>query len=476
VRFLPEVAVSVLLLVPCFWQSRIQAGDLLSHIYNAWLAREIQRGTVEGLTLTTPWTNVLFDFWLVWLLRLCGPAAAQRIAVAAAVLIFTWGAFLLISRVNGRRAWPLMPCIAVLAYGWVFHAGLFNFYLSLGLCLWALALWWRPWPLGVAAAGLVLGLAWLAHALPVVWAVGAAVYLRLAERLPTRVRLLLLASAAGAVGAMSWALTRFYPHSWDSSQVLLILGVDQVWVYGRHYLWLSLSLLLVWTLFGARLVEEYGWSRLLVGVPFHWLALTSFGILLTPGRLDLSGYHHALVFVAQRMSLAAGVLICVILGAARPPRWMKVAAMAVAAAYFICLWKDTRELNALEDRMELAVGHLPARQRVVSAVCRSGERLCWATAHLIDRVCIDRCYSYANYEPSTGQFRVRALQDNPVVVSSYGDSWELQNGTYRVRPRDLPLFQVYTCGPLGDAFCVRELAVGEVAAVACQSRAAGESP
>jgi hypothetical protein len=418
---------------------------------------------------------VLFDHWLVWLLRLWGPAAAQRIAVAAAVLVFTWGAFLLISRVNGRRAWHLMPCLAVLSYGWVFQAGLFNFYLSLGLCLWALALWWRPWPLGVAAAGLVLGLAGLAHALPVVWAVSAAVYLRLAERLPTRVRLLLLASAAGAVGAMSWALARFYPHSWDSSQVLLILGVDQLWVYGRHYLWLSLSLLLVWTLFGARLVEEYGWSRLLAGVPFHWLALTSLGVLLVPVRLQVPGYEHALTYISERMSLVVGVVVCAILGAARPPRWMKVAAMAVAAAYFICLWKDTRELNALEDRMEAAVGRLPARQRVVSTVCRSGDRLWWSTTHLIDRVCVGRCYSYGNYEPSTGQFRVRAAKDSPVVLSDYGDTWEVSSGTYRVRPRDLPLFLVYTCGPSGHDSCVRGLAAGEVAGTACQSRAAAES-
>ena len=31
------------LLVPCFWQPRIQSVDLSSHIYNAWLASLIAR-------------------------------------------------------------------------------------------------------------------------------------------------------------------------------------------------------------------------------------------------------------------------------------------------------------------------------------------------------------------------------------------------------------------------------------------------
>ena len=471
---LPEAAVSVLLLVPCFWQSRIQAGDLLSHIYNAWLACEIQRRTVEGVTLATQWTNVLFDLWLVWLFRLWGPAAAQRIAVAAAVLIFAWGAFALVSRVNGRR-WHLMPCIAALAYGWVFHSGFFNFYLSLGLCLWALSLLWRGSIRSTGAAVLLLGVAWLAHALPVVWAVGAAAYLRLAERVPSRTRFILLTLGAATVGALRYVLIRSYPHIDGGNQALLITGADQLYVGSGHYLWVSLGLLVVWALFLTRLPKERRWRDLLAGVPFHWLVLTSVGILLIPTRLDLPGYTHALVYIAQRMSLAAGVLVCVVVAATRPPAWMKLVPVVLAAAYFTLLWGDSRKLNALEDRMEALVARLPARQRVVGAVCPTGGRVL-STAHLVDRVCLGRCYSYANYEPSTGQFRVRALKDNPVVVSSYRDASELQIGTYRVRQRDLPLFQVYPCGPSGRDFCVRQLAAGEVTGTPCPGEAPGANP
>jgi hypothetical protein len=65
-----------------------------------------------------------------------------------------------------------------------------------------------------------------------------------------------------------------------------------------------------------------------------------------------------------------------------------------------------------------------------------------ALAHMIDRVCIGHCYSYANYEPSTAQFRIRVEAQNPYVAYSYEQSWELQMGVYVVRESDLPLYQV----------------------------------
>jgi hypothetical protein len=61
---------------------------------------------------------------------------------------------------------------------------------------------------------------------------------------------------------------------------------------------------------------------------------------------------------------------------------------------------------------------------------------------MIDRVCLGRCYSYANYEPSTAQFRVRVVSANPIVAATYEDSWALQGGKYVVKERDLPLYEI----------------------------------
>jgi hypothetical protein len=140
------IALSILLLAPCFWQPRIQAGDLSSHLYNAWLAQLIERGLAPGLTLARQSNNVLFDWILSGLMPAFGAAAAQRIAVSAAVLVFFWGAFAFVwcSSRPRKAPWQLVPCLSMLAYGWVFHMGLFNFYMSLGLCFGALALRRQP--------------------------------------------------------------------------------------------------------------------------------------------------------------------------------------------------------------------------------------------------------------------------------------------------------------------------------------------
>ncbi len=61
------VLVAAALAIPCFWQSRVQAGDLASHAYNTWLATLIEQGKAPGLVVVPQFTNVLFDLVLAWL-------------------------------------------------------------------------------------------------------------------------------------------------------------------------------------------------------------------------------------------------------------------------------------------------------------------------------------------------------------------------------------------------------------------------
>ena len=83
--------ISAAVLTPCFWQRRIQAGDLGSHLYNAWLAQLVARGDVPGLWIARQWNNVLFDLLLLHLGNIAGLHAAEKISVCTAVLIFFWG-------------------------------------------------------------------------------------------------------------------------------------------------------------------------------------------------------------------------------------------------------------------------------------------------------------------------------------------------------------------------------------------------
>jgi hypothetical protein len=438
---LAYVLTSLLLLVPCYWQSHLQLGDLSSHIYNAWLAQLIQSGQAPGLTIVPQTTNILFDLILSGLFNTLGAEAAQRISVSLAVLTFVWGAFAFVSVVSGRRAWGLMPAIAMLAYGWVLHMGLFDFYLSLGLCFWALALGWEWKPRRVAAAVPVLIAAYVAHGLPVIWTVALLAYLWLARRTTPPKRAILLAASLAAVVAVRAVVTSMMAYIWLPNQLMMITGTDQLWVFDDKYGVPFLGLLLISVLLFVRLLGVSGARNVLSSLPFQIGVLSAAGVLIIPTRLQIPGYNHALVYIAERMSLAVGVLLCALLAAAPMRAYHRYAMAVVALLFFGFLYRDEGALNALEDRMTRLVSQLPPGQRVVSALNDPTLRI-GALTHMIDRVCVGRCYSYANYEPSTAQFRIRAAAGNPFVVSTYGDSSRLQEGRYMVKQSDLPLYQV----------------------------------
>jgi hypothetical protein len=434
-------ALSVLLLAPCYWQPRIQAGDLGSHIYNSWLAQLVESGHAPGLVVTAQTTNVLFDLLLSGLFRLFGPAAAQRIAVSLAVLVFIWGAFAFTAAVSGRRPWNLLPALAMLAYGWVFHMGFFNFYVALGLSFWAMALVWNPKPWRVGAAVAILALAWLAHALPVAWCLCLLAYLAAARRLPAKVRPFLTLGALLLATALRVAAMRLLGGSWHALQIVSITGADQLGVFDVKYIVPPVALLLLWGGLLAHLIRRQGASQVFAGIPFQLFVISAGGILILPSSVLIPGFLHTLVYINQRMSLAVGVSLCALLASARPPAFERYAMLVLACVFFTFLYRDEIVLNRFEDRMTEVVAGLQPGQRVVSLVDLPDVRVN-ALTHMIDRVCVGRCYSFANYEPSTRQFRVRAIADNPIVVREHSDSWDLQTGSYRVKPADLPIYAV----------------------------------
>ena len=67
-KHMPQILLlSVLVLLPCFWHQRIEAGDLGSHVYNAWLANLVEKGQAPGVYLVQQRNNVLFDLALSWI-------------------------------------------------------------------------------------------------------------------------------------------------------------------------------------------------------------------------------------------------------------------------------------------------------------------------------------------------------------------------------------------------------------------------
>jgi hypothetical protein len=457
------VIISALVLVPCFWQSRIQAGDLSSHLYNAWLSIQIGEGNAPGLKIVPQHTNILFDLVLAGLMRTVGPWGAEHIAVPLAVLTFFWGAFAVVCVVSRSRPWYVLTFLAMLAHGWVFHMGFMNFYLATGLTFWAFALLWKPTLKSAIAAVPLIVLAAYAHTMPLAWMIGCIAYAWLARKVRPRARLILMVAAVAALIIIRHFLIAHFPTRWSAEQVISMTGADQMSVFESKYHPLEFILLVVWFSLFTRAVRRKGEERMLLGIPFQLCLIVSVAVLLLPGAILLPSYVHPLRYIAERMSLIVGVSCCALLGGVVPGQRESVATAILMGLFFSFLYVDTRALNHVEDLMEQSVARMPAGSRVISALCDE-RRDVNLLAHTVDRVCIRRCFSYANYEAATTQFRIRADGVNPVVVANDGDAGALQQGTYVVKSYDAPLYQIYLRGSYLDS---RVLQAGAVTGATC---------
>ena len=464
---LAVLLLSLLLIAPCLLAPRIQAGDLSSHIYNAWLARLIDQNEAPGLYLAPMSSNWLFDVMLLNAWKLGGPEFAQRFCVSASVLIFFWGSFALTGVLAGKRPWTVTPILAMLSYGWIFHSGFFNYYLSMGFCFWIMALLWIPsWKAALAALPLAL-LAFSAHILPVAIVLGLLAYLWLARALPPRRLPFLLLAAIVALAAAAWLASRLLTVQWTGRQWILISGANQFLIFGPKYVAVFLFALFLWAGLLARYLRSRGWPGAARDPSLHLLVLCAAAVLILPSGILPPGMHHPLLFIPERISLWVAVLLTGIHAGvpwSRGERWLPA---ILAAVLFSFIGIDWRALNRLEDHLERAVASLPPGQRVVNTV--SGANAAFnPIVHLIDRVCIRRCFSFANYEASTANFRVRALGPNPIVIDNYADSFALQSGGYVVKPDDFPLYGLFQ--NIDGTFFARPFQLGEqifVTTIAC---------
>ena len=259
------------------------------------------------------------------------------------MLILAWGAFSLVCAAAHRHPWFLMPVIAMLAYGWVFHMGFFNYYLSVGFCLGAIGLCWQPSRARWIGAAALLAIAWVAHAVPVAWAVFAIAYLAAAQRLRPRYRLLLTGAALSFLAGACFYLRTHYQVQWSAAQNFAITGIDQLVVFGSKYFLVAAGALIIGTLLFIRLVDVQGAGRTLLGIPLHLTICAAAAAFLIPERIVLPGESQALGFIAERWSLIVALSLCVLLGR------VKLAALAsnrndygLCAVFCFPLYRRTR--------------------------------------------------------------------------------------------------------------------------------------
>lgn len=463
VQMLLILALSAMMLIPCIWQDHIQAGDLSSHLYNAWLAGQIDSGAVKGLTIVPLSTNVLTDWFFERLIYSNGPAAAERIVSAAAVLIFFWGAFYAVEVTTGRRPWLFSPLLAMLSYGLVFHFGFVNFYVSAGLSLWILGLCWNfSWKRALAAAPLAI-LAWLAHALPVVWVVSVLAYSYAVRRIPVQWRIAAPVGGIALLAAVQSFIMSRYPYRWSLDQTLSLsgiggmTGVEQFWLYDSKYLILGGAVLLVLMVL---FLERMDQGDMLTDPIFQIWSLHVVALVLMPSEIQLPQYRHVLAYVPQRISLLAGIFFIMMVGRARYGRGITRLTAFIATAFFTCLYLDGLAFNRAENEVAGLVAKLPPGQRVVAALSDSGAHLN-AVAHVADRACIGHCFSYGNDEPATGQFRIHVTGPNRVIASDMKVIQEIEEGQHIVTSAEEPLYSVCPFEQNRDHFYLRLIHAGE---------------
>jgi hypothetical protein len=190
-------------------------------------------------------------------------------------------------------------------------------------------------------------------------------------------------------------------------------------------------------------------------LPFQLLLLNAAAVLCLPEAI----YPFRFTYIGIRLSLLSAILFCAVVARVSLHPVQKAISGALLMLFFSFTYVDERAINLMEQKMSQAIETLPVGARAIATV--TDERLeLPALQHLIARACIGRCFDFANYEPSTGRFRLRARPENQYVMTSIGDILNLENIEYVWRNRDVQLYRLLPCHETKE-FCVTVVQPGE---------------
>ncbi len=463
-----------MLILPCFWQRHIEAGDLGSHLYNAWLGQLIKKGQAPGLYFARQFSNVLFDCSLLRISSIFGFWVAEKVAVSLCVLIFFWGVFALVSAVADDGQWLLMPCIGVLAYGYAFNMGFMNYYVSLGFAAFALSLVWpmKAWERREAdwiCAALILIVGWLAHPIGPLWAAATIAYVALRNQLDGWRKLAVPGGAIILLLAFRWYLHHRVDLAADFNSGLPFwqsTGADQLMVYGDFYetlAWLALAFGVACLFIEVVRNLRNGWWWQDMALPVELYLITFIAVATFPENFRVSMYAAWIGLLVSRLTAICAILGLAVLGRAQLRQWTIGGFAIIATAYFVFLGIDTHSIGKLEASAEAILRTVPAETRIIPTLRADPDWRVEFVSHVADRACIRHCFVYSNYEPPSGQFRIRVSKGATFIVTdSAEDADDMQGGSYEIDRKDLPVKQLYQCDPTDwTKLCIHDLKEGE---------------
>lgn len=422
-----------------------------SHIYNAWLAQLAEQGHAPGVYVARQWNNVLFDIAVSNAAKVVGWHGAELLAVSSSVLIFFWGAFAFVTVVTRKTPWVLVPCLAMLAYGYSFSMGFLNYYLSLGLVCFGLAAFWRGGAGNWLTALLLSPIILLAHPIGFLWFVATVAYVFLWRLIPEYWRLIL-----PALAILGYLFLRAYladnprfEADWRPDPFYWMNGSDQLMIYGHRYLVLA-RIALAWGVICflpvfAQSLRAGGERARAFRLPIELYLVALAAAAFVPENIRSDLFAGWIGLLVSRLTSITAILGLCVLGLLPLRKWQVAGFAACAAVFFIFCYRDTAAVSRVESNAEALVAKLPFGTRIVPIVSAPEDWRVQFIAHSVERACIGRCFSYSNYEPSSGQFRVRVRPGSPVVTDSADKSEAMSSGDYVIEPADLPLVSVYQC-------------------------------
>ncbi len=436
------VAVS---LIPLWLVAYLPTADGPSHLYNAWLVRELAAGDAHPRLAATyelarePLPNWLQHAGLALLLGVVSPGVAEKLVLSACLALFLLSLRALAGAVDPGARWYAFLGFP-LAYNWLFQMGFTNFCLSLGLALLALAVWWRrrerPDLRTAVALNALLLLCYFAHILSTVLALAAIGVLWLAtlRRATWRRHLRHLAILAPQTVLPVWFVaargTAPMPEAWSAGTLVRYLTRLEVLVtFEPAQIRLGIAvaaafgLLVVLTLASEGVGRRPADAFLLLAV----LALALY-FVVPPGLAGGS-------LVKQRLSLLPYLFLVPWLSPrlGRPFRAAGIAALALLA-----LWSTGQQLRwyrTLDREMQVFLRGLEGIPVHSTLVPLLFDRFGTAARvpifnHAADYVALEReLVDWDNYEAGSALFPVRF---RPGLLRP--DIWTLEAQPYNYRP------------------------------------------
>jgi hypothetical protein len=281
-------------------------------------------------------------------------------------------------------------------------------------------------------------------------------------------RLILPAAIIALFLAGHWYLENWsdFEFSWPERPFYVFNGLDQLVLYSAHYRFVAYALLAIFIFW---LASEYFHRRQapIFSNPFFLsveLYLVTFCVTsLLPQNLRGGPYSAWIGLLVSRLTIISAIFALCMLSSLRPNKPAAIATLACSLLFFTLLYRDTATLSRLESHAESLTAVLPFGTRVIPTLTSPDDSRIQFVHHIVDRACIGHCFTYSNYEPSSGQFHVRVLPGSPLIAYHAAVAQEMEAGNYIVRASDPPFVDIYQCDPADfTVLCARTLTPGEI--------------